>query len=367
MKRYASALQKEIRLAGRRWRDAKVSTVYLGGGTPSFFPPRLFGETLDALRSSFSIEKDAEFTSEANPGVLSEEWLDVARRGGVNRLSLGVQATQLRLLQTLGRVHSPQDVGAAFRAARAAGFSRLSADLMFALPGQSVDDYLESVRETAALSPEHISAYSLIVEEGTPLACLAASGALTVPDEDEAAEFYERGLQELARLGYRQYEISNFSRPGRECRHNIGYWQGAYYLGLGAAACGMLPPGEEEAASGAPYVRTSNLSQRDAYCRAMEEQGSAVETRRPIPFREAMFEAVMLGLRMKRGVDGDDFRRRFGRSLRESYGAVLDRAAQNGLGEWTETDGYRLTARGLLLENAVLVELMDFPFSSAED
>lgn len=359
MERYAAALRREIVLAGRDYSSAEISTVYLGGGTPSILPVDLTASVLETLHSVFSFQPDAEFTSEANPGTLTPEWLECVRRHGVNRLSMGVQAAQDDLLRSLGRVHTFRQAEEAFRLAREAGIPRLSADLMFALPGQSLSDFRESIHRAAALGADHISAYSLIVEEGTPLAAKAASGAVQIPNEDDAADFYQLGLQELSRLGYQQYEISNFARPGAECRHNIGYWQGAYYLGLGVSAHSLLPARDEEQEAGAFYVRAANFSNTVDYCHAMEEKGTAVEIRQPIPRKEAMFEAMMLGLRMNRGVSGTDFGRRFGTSVRAVYEAPLERAVRNGLGQWTADGGYRLTEKGLLLENAVAVELMD--------
>lgn len=232
MERYAAALRRELRLAGRKFPDAEVSTVYLGGGTPSILPVDLMDSVLDTLRSVFSLQSGAEFTSEANPGTLTPEWLERVQRYGVNRLSMGVQAAQDELLRSLGRVHTFRQVEEAFQMAREMGIPRLSADLMFALPGQTLSDFRESLARTAALGAGHLSAYSLIVEDGTPLAQKAASGAVRIPDEDEAADFYQLGLQELSRLGYCQYEISNFARPGEECRHNVGYWR-ALTIGAG--------------------------------------------------------------------------------------------------------------------------------------
>ena len=198
MERYTAALRREIVQAGREYPNAEISTVYLGGGTPSILPPDLMASVLESLRIAFSFQPNVEFSSEANPGTLTPEWLECVRRHGVNRLSMGVQAVQDELLRSLGRVHTFLQAEEAFQLAREAGFSRLSADLMFALPGQSLSDFRESIHRVAALGAEHISAYSLIVEEGTPLASRAASGAVRIPDEDEAADFYQLGLQELS-------------------------------------------------------------------------------------------------------------------------------------------------------------------------
>ncbi len=360
---YCLALQKEIRLAGEKYAGAKVSSVFLGGGTPSVVPFREMAEVLGTLRACFDLLPGAEFTAEANPGTLEADWLQTAMRYGLNRLSLGVQAAQDGLLRGIGRIHTFAQAKSAVRLARSCGINNLNLDLMFGLPGQTLEAYRESMEATVALAPEHVSAYSLILEEGTPLESMVEQGRALLPDEEETAEMYEQGARWLAGAGYERYEISNFARPGHACRHNLGYWQGAWYLGLGAAAHSMLPPDADEAAGGAARVRRANTSDLRRYIAAMQTDGEAVAQRTPISAQEAMFETMMLGLRMTEGVSERAFLERHGMALTARYGGPLERLVREGLGQWLgATPGHRrfaLTARGLEMQNAALLRLME--------
>lgn len=359
MAAYCLALEKEIRAAGEKYPDAQVNTVFLGGGTPSILPPDLLKPVLDALRRSFTLLPDAEFTSEANPGTLTEKWLDTLLAAGLNRLSLGVQAAQDGLLQRIGRIHSFADAAESIRLAQRMGVSNINADVMYGLPGQTGDHYLETLRRLCGLGVTHLSAYSLILEEGTPLTRMVEEGVCSVPDEDACAEMTEAGIALLAENGFRQYEISNYAKPGYACRHNMGYWQGAWYLGLGAAAHGMVPPTEQEKQAGAVRVRIANPAEVGQYI-ALSPQ-LPVERER-ISAEEAMFETMMLGLRMNEGVSLARFEKLHGRRMAARYGDRLESLIRDGLGCWRETpDGkaFALTPRGLLLQNEALLRLMD--------
>ena len=356
---YCRALICEIGREGVNWRDAQVRTVFLGGGTPSLLPPDALGAVLNALHKNFCIEPDAEFTSEANPGTLTMPWLEQAVSQGVDRLSLGVQAAQDRLLKALGRIHTFREAEEAFRLAKEAGIENLNADLMFALPGQTRQDYRETIDRVCALGPKHISAYSLILEEGTPLYREAAAGRISVPDDDAAAEMYLLGREELEKRGFRQYEISNFAKEGFSCRHNMGYWQGAWYLGLGVSAHSMLPPDEKQKAVGVMRVRRANANDRNAYIQALLEGRPAPGEACPICQKEAMFEAMMLGLRMNEGVSGRAFESLFGSDMARVYGSRLDGLVLDGLGKWLPGGSFALTERGMLLQNQALLRLME--------
>lgn len=352
MEAYCAALRREIRQMGQSYAHAQVSTVFLGGGTPTLVPPRLMAPVLEELRRSFAFLPDTEFTSEGNPGTLTAEWLDMAMARGLNRLSLGVQAAQDELLQRIGRIHTFQEAQDAVRLARAHGVQNLNLDAMFGLPGQTKEHYLDTLDAFARLGAEHISAYSLILEEGTPLHAQVQAGKAALPDEDETAEMYEAGIERLQSLGYERYEVSNFAKPGHACRHNIGYWQGEWYLGLGAAAHSMLPPDDRH--PGAARVRTANTADVQTY---IKEEMPPRETEDISP-EEAMFESMMLALRTTAGVNAARFEQQHGVSLRERYGAALDELATQGLGHWTQ-DGYALTPRGIEVQNEALMRLMD--------
>ncbi len=357
---YCLALEKEIRRMGEDYPNAKVSTVFLGGGTPSIVPPPLMERVLKALRESFVLLPDAEFTSEANPGTLTEAWLETLMQAGMNRLSLGVQAAQDELLQRIGRIHTFADAEKSIRLAQRMGLGNINADVMYGLPGQTEADYLTTLERVATLNVPHLSAYSLIVEPETPLCQQVEAGQLTIPDDDACASMTSRGIEVLEKHGYHQYEISNYAKNGFACRHNIGYWQGAWYLGLGAAAHGMLPPSCADAKQGAVRIRLANPADVAAYIR-QSPQLSREQTL--IDADEAMFETMMLGLRMNEGVSTEHFAKLHGQSMVQHYGTPLESIIRDGLGVWEDRpDGdkaFRLTARGMLLQNEVLLRLMD--------
>lgn len=355
---YCAALAKEICRMGEQYPQAQVSTVFLGGGTPSIVPADAMAGVMEALHGAFSFAPEVEFTSEANPGTLTESWLDTMLATGMNRLSLGVQAAQDTLLSRIGRIHTFSQARQAVDMARRAGIRNLNLDVMSGLPGQTLPLYLESLQAIISLSPEHVSAYSLILEEGTPLHAAVMAGRETLPDEETTALMYEQGAAWLEKAGYARYEISNFARPGCQCRHNIGYWQGAWYLGLGAAAHSMLPPEQE----GSACLRRANTSDVGQYIARMQQGISPVESEESISPAEARFETMMLGLRTTAGVGEQDFWGRHGQRLADCYGPRLDRLAQEGLGQW-KMDGqqrrFSLTNRGLEVQNEVLLRLMD--------
>ena len=355
MAAYCKALQKEIRQMAAKYPDAKVNTIFLGGGTPSLVPPEMMADVLDVLRDSFDILPEAEFTSEANPGTLTAEWLDMAASHGLNRLSLGVQAAQDRLLRAIGRIHTVQEAEEAVRLARKHGIQNLNLDAMFGLPGQTEKDYLDTLRTFRDWGADHISAYSLILEEETPLYRLVNAGHIELPDEDDVAAMYEHGIDWLEQAGYQRYEVSNFAKPGFACRHNIGYWQGAWYLGLGVAAHSMLPTDQP----GMFSQRKGNSADVQAYIRALQNgQEAPTDGVDLITPEDAMFETMMLGLRTTIGVEEAMFEKRYGISLRERYGESLDSLVRDGLGCWA--DGcFALTPRGIEIQNDVLMRLMD--------
>ncbi|MCQ2437381.1 MAG: radical SAM family heme chaperone HemW, partial [Clostridia bacterium] len=233
---YLTAVLKEADEWQARMAGKTVPTVFFGGGTPTLLPPEKIVSLLEGLRARFAIADDAEITIEGNPGTVTLEGLRRLREAGFNRISFGAQAMEDRLLKGIGRIHTVSETEQAVALAREAGFDNLSLDLIYGLPGQSLDDWRLSLERATALSPEHISAYSLIVEEGTPLYDDVTAGKVTVPDDDQVVEMQRLGNRLLADKGYARYEISNYARTGRECRHNLTYWQRGDYLGLGVAA-----------------------------------------------------------------------------------------------------------------------------------
>jgi oxygen-independent coproporphyrinogen-3 oxidase len=376
MTAYATALEREIRIAAQVYGGARITTVFLGGGTPSIMPLPAMEGVWRALRDSFCFAPDAECTAEANPGTLTPEWLALGRRFGMNRLSLGVQASQDRLLNTLGRIHGFSDAREAVLLARGQGIANVNVDVMFGLPGQSLQDYLDTLAAVHALKPEHISAYSLILEPDTLLHAKVMRGEYALPTDDEAAEMYEQGRDWLMARGYGQYEISNFALKGYECRHNLGYWQGEWYLGLGLGAHSMLPVSDlqmhavrtSEPIQAMPgcampvYFRRENTTDMDTYLSMMQIGQLPIASETSISTEDAMFETMMLGLRTTGGVKEQDFQTRHGKSLEQVYGKPLNAIAQEGLGFWREEKrggrSFALTPKGLLLENSILMQLM---------
>ena len=338
--RYVDAVVREITRRGAETGHPKADTIFLGGGTPSLLDEFQVTRILDALFEAFPIEEGAEITCECNPGTLTTPFAQALRKAGVNRLSMGAQARQARLLRLLGRIHDWEEVIASVEIARQAGFDNINLDLMFGLPSQTVSDVRETLEAAIALSPTHLSCYGLIVEEGTPICRDIAAGKLALPDEEVEREMYELARQTLAEHGFHQYEISNFAREGYACRHNVGCWTRVPYLGFGCAAHSFF----EE-------CRTMNPSKLDAYLAGEEPKTEQISK------EEARFESMMLGLRMTRGVKDEDFTRMHGMSIREAFGEKLDKPIAAGLLEWHE-GALRLTRLGMDLQNSVLVDLM---------
>ena len=357
---YCHALEKEICAMGKQFAGAKVSSVFLGGGTPSIVPAPLMGSVLNTLRKNFVLLDDAEFTTEANPGTLTEPWLETLLKAGANRLSLGVQASQDELLHRIGRIHSFAEAEQSIRMVQRLGLLNINADVMYGLPGQTEADYLETLERVCALEVTHLSAYSLIVEEGTPLCRQVEAGEMNVPDDDACAAMTEAGIAFLRKHGYHQYEISNYARDGFACRHNMGYWKGAWYLGLGAAAHSMLPPDPVDAQAGAVRIRVATPENVGGYIAAAPD---IQREKSLITAGEAMFETMMLGLRMNEGVSERHFEKLHGQSMVAQYGQALESLVRDGLGVWhsySERErSFALTARGMLLQNEALLRLME--------
>lgn len=340
MPRYVDALCGEIRARARETGRLTADTVFFGGGTPSLLPPELFEKIVRTLRESYDFAPDTEFTVESNPGTLTKDLADTMVKCGVNRLSMGMQCAQEHLLRSLGRIHDMQQVRAAAKIAREAGIAQLNLDLMLGLPGQTTDDMRQTLQEALKLSPDHISCYALIVEEGTPLCRDIESGKYALPGDDIDRDMYEICRETLLKNGFHQYEISNFARPGCQCRHNVNCWQYQPYLGFGCAAHGFLNG-----------VRRANTPDLNAYLAGEKPE---IEIISPA---DAMFEYVMLGLRLTRGIEEAAFEQRFGIPLWEKYGGRLQKALADG--NLRREDGYVFLSRhGMDVMNSVLVDLL---------
>lgn len=318
----------------------KVISLFVGGGTPTLVDAERIEKAIDACRSIAPFDDGIEITVEGNPGTLTPAKLAVYRRAGVNRLSLGAQSFDEGLLKSLGRIHSAGQIGEAVAMARAAGFENINLDLMYALPGQTMDRWRATLDAAVGLGVEHISAYSLIVEDGTPMAARVASGAALLPDDDAVNAMQREAISRLARAGYGRYEISNYARPGCECRHNLVYWNRGEYLGLGCAAHSLLDG-----------RRFHNPESLDAYFAGERMLDAARLTR-----RDAMEETLMLSTRTVRGLDLAAWAEAFGVPFQKGREAALERLERSGLIE-IGSGFARLTTRGMELQNAVVLEL----------
>ncbi len=343
---YTAALCREIAGKGGLLSACAVDTVYIGGGTPTVLPTECLAAIGRCLRQSVAVAPGAEFTVEANPGTLAGDKLAALRAAGASRVSLGVQAFDDKVLAAAGRIHTAAEAAEAAWTVRAAGFARVSVDLMYGLPRQTPAGFRAGLERAAALPVEHISAYGLKVEEGTPFAALAAAGRLALPDEEDEEAMYDMAAAFLPAHGFRRYEISNYARPGAECRHNMKYWRYEPYVGVGAAAHSFWQ-GE----------RTANVADVREYIARVAAGGEATISReRPAP-AVAMAEYAFLALRTAEGVSFAAFAARFGEDFLRRYGAVVDRLAGQGLVA-ADGDGLRLTAQGQKYGNVVFASFL---------
>ena len=349
---YADALLSELAHATREgiFPRGTATSIFFGGGTPSLFAPRTIAHLLDGAARELTIAGDVEITLEANPGTVDEERLAGFVAAGVNRLSFGIQSFHPELLLALGRRHSVEDSFRALRAARDAGVKNLSLDLIYAVPGESLDACAADVACAVEIAPEHVSAYNLTYEKGTALFRELQEGSVDpAPEELEVAMFH-LVRERLADAGYAQYEISNYAQPGREARHNQAYWRGTPYLGLGAGAHSFVP--RDASADGTSYgTRWDTLRDPNRYMEAIRAAGAAVASSEELTRAQAMGEACWLGLRERRGIDLEQFAARFATPLREAFPHV-DQLLADGLVEWHEQH-LRLTTQGLLVADSV--------------
>ncbi|HZV80935.1 MAG TPA: radical SAM family heme chaperone HemW [Geobacteraceae bacterium] len=345
---YAGLLRAELAGTAQRFSVTRVPTVYFGGGTPSLLPPPVVKELLQAAGLYYSLDADVEVTMEANPGTVTLDSLSGYRDAGVNRLSLGIQALEDRQLAILGRIHTADEARDALKLARRAGFANVGIDLMHSLPGQSLAQWEATLRQAVELEPEHVSAYGLSVELGTPFAALASSGKLLLPDEDAAAAMFEFTAEYLTAAGYEHYEISNFARPGCRSRHNQVYWRRENYLGFGAGAHSFA----RQPGFGLRWENPPGLAE---YAACLQGTGGSVEE--VVSREDAMAEFFFLGLRMLDGVDLAEFAAEFGISAEEAFPGVIGRFTASGL-LLKEGERISFTRRGVLLANRVLAEFV---------
>lgn len=328
---YVESLCRKIRSHTELAEAYRVVTIFVGGGTPSILEEEQIRQIFTAVRETFQIEESAEITIEMNPGTVTEEKLRTYKEIGINRLSIGLQSADDRELAELGRIHTFGEFLDTYRMARKAGFENINIDLMSAIPHQTRESYERTLRTAAELGPEHISAYSLIIEEGTPFYEKYGEGkhAADLPDEDTERLMYEDTKRILEEYGYHRYEISNYAKDGRECRHNLGYWERAEYFGIGSGAASLID-----------NVRFT-------------EDGEPER----LSIKEQMAEYMFLGLRKIEGVSKQRFAEYFGSSMEDIYGNIIEDMKKKGLLQ-EQGDSVRLTERGIDVSNYVMSEMV---------
>lgn len=344
---YLEALEMEMKRTVEATPPPALESIFIGGGTPTILDAQQMERLLASLQTYFPRRQSGyEFTMEANPGTVDKHKLEVMKEGGVNRISFGAQTFDDGLLKKIGRIHDRDQVYQSIHNAKSVGFENLSIDLMFGLPGQTVDHMRESLERALELDLQHYSLYSLKIEEHTLFHTLYERGELMLPAEEEEAEMYEMIMDRLSRAGYVHYEISNFAKPGFESRHNQKYWLNHSYYGLGAGAHGYVRG-----------VRHVNVKGIKDYVR-MSQTSLPVKESTFVSEEEAMEDFMMVGLRLLRGVRQKDFRAQFHRDMESVFGEPLTKLLANGLLERTG-DGYKLTEKGLWLGNEVFGEFLN--------
>lgn len=344
-RQYAKRLMEDIDCMGKKYGDIPVDTIFIGGGTPSVPESRLIVDLMERVKRAFQISDGAEISMEANPGTVTREKLKEYRRAGINRISFGLQSANDRELKLLGRIHTWAEFLESFALARECGFTNLNIDLMSALPGQTCESWKDTLKRVTDLEPEHISAYSLIIEEGTPFGEKYGSeeGRKLLPDEDSEREMYHETKRFLRECGYERYEISNYAKPGRECRHNIGYWTGVPYLGLGLGASSYM--------NGSRFAVSSDMQQY------LEEKPGTFTDVEKLTKKDMEEEFFYVGLRMTAGVSLPEFERRFGVSAKDVYPGLMEMFVEEKAAVF-QGDRFVLTDYGLDVSNYIMAQFL---------
>ncbi|WP_221346696.1 radical SAM family heme chaperone HemW [Clostridium perfringens] len=344
-KAYIEALNKEIISLREKHNNLEIKTIFIGGGTPSV----LEADELECLLkevAKLNMAKDIEYSMECNPGNLTEEKLEVMKKYGVNRISMGLQAKQDNLLKGLGRIHNYKTFKENFLLAKKVGFNNINVDLMFGLPNQRLNEWEETLREIISLEPAHISAYSLIIEEGTAFYNLYENDKLKLPTEEEERKMYHLAKKILEENGFNQYEISNYAKEGKECRHNLAYWNMDNWIGVGSAA--------------ASYIngkRIKNISSVEKYINSINEKREAVEEIINNSKNDNMEEFMFMGLRKINGIDENEFKNRFSMNINDVYGEILNKYIDEGL-LIRESGRIFLSEKGIEISNIIMADFL---------
>ncbi|WP_288678187.1 radical SAM family heme chaperone HemW [uncultured Clostridium sp.] len=344
-KAYIEALNKEIISLREKHNNLEINTIFIGGGTPSV----LESDELECLLkevAKLNMAKDVEYSMECNPGNLTEEKLEVMKKYGVNRISMGLQAKQDNLLKGLGRIHNYKTFKENFLLAKKVGFNNINVDLMFGLPNQRLNEWEETLREIISLEPAHISAYSLIIEEGTAFYNLYENDKLKLPTEEEERKMYHLAKKILEENGFNQYEISNYAKKGKECRHNLAYWNMDNWIGVGSASASYMDG-----------KRIKNINSVEEYINSINEKGEAIEEIINNSKNDNMEEFMFMGLRKINGIDENEFKNRFSMNINDVYGEIINKYIDEGL-LIRESGRIFLSEKSIEISNIIMADFL---------
>jgi oxygen-independent coproporphyrinogen-3 oxidase len=343
---YLNSLKKEIEVKSQSVKEYIIDSIFIGGGTPTYISCMQLCDLLKQIKSSFNIDKNCEISCEANPGTVDFEKLKMMKESGINRLSIGLQSADDTILKQIGRIHNFNEFLTCYTEARSAGFNNINIDIMFGLPNQTLNTLKGTLDAILKLNPEHISAYSLILEEETPLYEMNLNKKLKLPDEDEEEEMYEYSIERLKKNGLEQYEISNFSKEGKECRQNLKYWSCDEYLGFGVSAHSYLNS-----------VRWGNIANINEYIKKSSNENEIIESKEELTEEDKISEFMFMNLRKTKGVPIQEFLNRFNKSIFEVYGEIIEKYKKLNLINLTENYVF-LTTKGIEISNTIMADFI---------
>lgn len=351
MELYSNKLYKDNKYKNKECRSLnkndKITSIFVGGGTPSILTSDEIREVFISIKEMFDIDENAEITIECNPGTLTLEKLKTMKEIGINRLSIGLQAIQEKHLNFIGRIHTYEEFEKNYKDALSVGFKNINIDLMYSLPNQTLCDWKETLEKVVHLNPTHISAYSLILEEGTELYNMYESNKFELIDENVDIEMYEYTINYLKSKGYNQYEISNYSKEGYNCEHNILYWECEHYIGIGAGASGYINEN-----------RYNNVESLEDYHLSLVKREKPIQENEILSEKDMIEEKIFMGLRMNKGIKFEDFKKKFGIDFREKYNKQIEMLLARKLINQS-FEGIQLTQKGREISNSVFIEFME--------
>lgn len=345
--RYLRDLKKEINLYRQDIQKEEITSIFLGGGTPSILTGEEIKFIFKQIKDNFKIKKNAEISIECNPGTLNKEKLIAMKEAGINRISIGLQAVQDYHLSSIGRIHTYNEFEKNYKEAMELGFENINVDLMYALPNQKFKEWKESLQKIVALNPSHISAYSLILEEGTKLYEMYENNEFKMIDENTDMQMYNYTINYLKENGYNQYEISNYAKSGLECQHNILYWKCDHYIGIGAGASGYLKD-----------HRYNNVEDLQDYHEKINKNEKPIENIENLSVEDKIQEKIFMGLRMNEGIKFEDFKKQFNLDFKEKYCEIIKELEDSKLINQTIA-GFSLTQRGREISNSIFIKFIN--------